>query len=75
MKDKIEVCKFTPEEIEEAVEGLSGLQELIVPWLKSQNYECMGEQDAKDCEKHLMMGKHALALLLEALELQKGSTS
>jgi hypothetical protein len=69
----IEVCKFTTEEIDEAVEGLDGLQQLIVPFLKSQNYENMGEQDAKDCEKHLMMGKHALILLQEALDVQKAA--
>lgn len=70
-ESKIEICTFSDDEIEDAVEGLEGLQHLIVPWFKEQNFEDMGEQDAEDCKKHLMMGKTALILMAEGMDLIK----
>jgi len=41
----MEVVRFTPEEIDEAIEGMDGLQEIIVPLLRKINLEGMAEQD------------------------------
>lgn len=65
-----EVCKFTMEEIAEAIVGLDGLQAIIGPFLLNLNHDGMGREDADQCAKHLMMGKHALNMLLEVMGAQ-----
>lgn len=55
----IEVCKFTSDEIDEAIEGLDGLQRIIVPLLKKQSPD-MAEKDIQQFKRHIMMAKHAL---------------
>ena len=67
----IEICKFTQEEIADAVLGLDGLSKLLPPLLLQQNLDGMGKQDAEECKKHLTMGKHALILLADAMEKTK----
>ena len=44
----IEVTRFTPEEIDEAVDALDVMQKIMTPWFIKQNFEGMGEQDAAD---------------------------
>ena len=59
----IEICAFEPDEIGEAIAGLNGLQDIIVPILKDINYESKSENDALRFQRHIMMGKHALGLM------------
>ena len=66
----MEVVKFTSKEINEAIEGLSGLQEVIVPILKKTNFEGMGEQDIRQFKKHITMAKHALIAMATFIELK-----
>jgi hypothetical protein len=66
----MEVMKFTPKEIDEAIEGLSGLQEVIVPMLIKANFEGMGEQDIQQFKKHITMAKHALIAMAAFIELK-----
>lgn len=68
---RMEVTKFTPEEIDEAIEGLDGLQEIIVPMLRKANYEGMAEQDIQQFKKHITMAKHALIAMGSFLESGK----
>lgn len=65
----MEIVKFTPKEIDEAIEGLDGLQEIIVPMLRKANFEGMAEQDIQQFKKHIMMAKHALIAMGKFLEL------
>jgi hypothetical protein len=72
----IEIAKFSPEEINEAIDSMDALQEIVVPFLKKQNYEGMGEQDIKQFKRHIMLAKHALIAmgdLLESKMKQSGS--
>jgi hypothetical protein len=73
MDGKFEICAFSPEAIEEAIDGLDGLQSIIIPFLLDQNHEGLGESDAEECKKHLMMGKHALILMLEGMNIMAES--
>ena len=64
----MDVVRFTPEEIDEAIEGMDGLQEIIVPLLRKINLEGMAEQDIQQFKKHIMMAKHALIAMGECME-------
>jgi len=64
----MEVARFTPEEIDEAIEGMDGLQEIIVPLLRKINLEGMAEKDIQELKKHIMMAKHALIAMGEYME-------
>jgi NTP pyrophosphatase (non-canonical NTP hydrolase) len=66
--NKLEICQFKPEEIDEVIESLDGLQEIIVPFLTNQNYEGMGERDAEQFQRHIMLAKHALIAMGDLLE-------
>lgn len=66
----MEIVKFTAKEIDEALEGLSGLQEIIVPMLKKLNHEGMAEQDIQQFKKHIKMAKHALVAMAAYIELK-----
>lgn len=70
----IELCKFKPEEIDEAIEGMDGLQKIIVPVLRQQNYEGMAEQDIMQFQRHIMLAKHALIAMGDFLESKMGET-
>jgi hypothetical protein len=65
---KIEICKFDKAEINEAIEGLDGLREIIVPFLRSANYEGMAEQDVQQFKRHITIAKHALIVMGNFLE-------
>lgn len=69
----IEICKFTPEEIEEAVCGLDGLSRILPKQFMRLNVDGQGKEDAEQVRKHLNMGKHALLLLADAMEKMKES--
>lgn len=66
----MEICEFHPEEINETIEALDGLQKLIVPLLRSANYEGMGEEDVQAFIRHIMLAKHAVILMGDFLETQ-----
>jgi len=68
MKDKMEIVEFTKMEIDEAIEGLGGLQEIIVPILRKFNFSGMAEQDIQQFKKHIVMAKHALVAMGNFLE-------
>ena len=64
----LEICAFKPTEIKEAIEGLDGLQKIIVPILmRSSN---MPEQDAQQFVRHIMLAKHTLLAMGNYLESQ-----
>jgi len=67
----MEVVKFTPQEINEAIEGLGALQEIIVPILKKNNFDDMADQDIQQFKKHIMMAKHALIAMAQFLEFNR----
>lgn len=64
----LEICAFKPEEIDDAIEGLDGLQEIIVPMLRKANYEGMAEQDIQQFRRCIMLAKHALIAMGDFLE-------
>lgn len=66
----IEICEFKPEEIDEAIEGLVGLQKIIVPVLMRSS--SMPEQDAQQFVRHIMLAKHALVAMGAYLEVKMG---
>lgn len=64
----IELTKFHPEEINEAIEGLDGLRDIIAPVLRRINGDGMGEQDAQQFVRCLTLAKHALIAMGDFLE-------
>ena len=70
MKDTemLEICRFSPEEINETIERLDGLQGLIVPLLRAENHQGRGKQDAKQFKRDIMLAKHALIAMGDMLE-------
>ena len=66
----IEICEFKPEEIDEAIEGLDGLQKIIVPILMRSS--STPEQDAQQFVRHIMLAKHALVAMGAYLEVKMG---
>lgn len=71
----LEICEFKPEEIDEAIDGLDGLQKIIVPMLRQANYEGMAEQDIQQFQRHIILAKHALIAMGDYLEgKMKGGT-
>jgi hypothetical protein len=68
MDGMLETCEFKPEEIDDAIAGLDGLQNIIVPMLRNANYEGIAEQDILQFQRHIMLAKHALIMMGDALE-------
>ena len=66
--DGVEIVRFTPKEIDEAIEGLDGLQQIIVPILRKSNVDGMAEQDIQQFKRHIMMAKHALIVMGQFIE-------
>ena len=66
----LEICEFKPEEIDDAIDGLDGLQDIIVPLLLKTNHDSMGEQDAETFKRHITLAKHALIMMGNFLEAQ-----
>ena len=65
----IEICQFQPDEIDEAIEGMDGLQEILVPILRRASRNGNGtEQDIKQFQRHVMLAKHALGAMGDLLE-------
>lgn len=64
----IELAKFQPEEIDEAIEGLDGLRDIIAPVLRRINGDGMGEQDVQQFIRQLTLAKHALIAMGGFLE-------
>ena len=64
----IEIAEFSPNEIDEAIEGLDGLQGIIAPFLRSVNEDGMGEQDVQQFVRHITLAKHALIAMSDFLE-------
>lgn len=69
----LEICQFRPEEIDEAIEGMEGLQEILVPVLRKAVGNGNGtEQDIQQFQRHVMLAKHALGALGALLEERMG---
>lgn len=64
----IELAKFHPEELNEAIEGLDGLRDIIAPVLRRINGDGMGEQDVQQFIRCLTLAKHALIAMGDFLE-------
>lgn len=64
----LEIAAFKPEDIDQAIEGLDGLQAIIVPVLRQINHEGVGEQDIQDFLRHITLAKHALIAMGDFLE-------
>lgn len=72
----LEICQFHPEEIGEAVEGLDGLQQILVPLLRKAMKNGNGtEQDIQQFQRHVMLAKHALVAMGDFLEGKMGQAS
>lgn len=72
----LEICQFRPEEIDEAIEGMDGLQEILVPVLRKAMGNGNGtEQDIQQFQRHVMLAKHALVAMGGVLEDQMGQES
>ena len=69
----LEICQFHPEEIGEAIEGMDGLQEILMPVLRNAVGNGNGtEQDIQQFQRHVMLAKHALIAMAGFLEDQMG---
>lgn len=69
----LEICQFRPEEIYEAIEGMDGLQEILVPVLRKAMGNGNGtEQDIQQFIRHVMLAKHALCAMGDLLEERMG---
>ena len=66
----LEICEFKPEEIDDAISGMDGLQQIIVPMLRKANYQGMAEQDIQQFLRHITLAKHALVAMGNFLEGQ-----
>lgn len=64
----LEICKFSPSEIDEAIEGLDGLQQIIEPILRTVNHDGLAEQAVEQFKRHIMLAKHALIAMGDFLE-------
>lgn len=64
----LEICQFKPEEINEAIEGMDELQQIIVPVLRSIEYDGKQEQGIQQFQRHIMLAKHALIAMGDHLE-------
>lgn len=66
----LEICEFKPEEIDDAISGMDGLQQIIVPMLRKANYQGMADQDIQQFLRHITLAKHALLAMGDFLEGQ-----
>jgi hypothetical protein len=64
----VEIVKFTPKEIDEAIECLDGLQQIIVSVLRKSNVDGMAEQNIQLFKRYIMMAKHALIAMGQFIE-------
>lgn len=64
----LEIAEFKPEDIDGAIEGMDGLQQIIVPLLRKANYQGMAEQDIQQFLRHITLAKHALVAMWDYLE-------
>ena len=64
----LEITEFRPEEIDEAIESMDGLQDIIVPILRQINKDGMGEEDIRQFVRHITLAKHALIAMRNFLE-------
>jgi len=64
----LEICEFKPEEIDDAITGMDGLQKIIVPILQKANCKAMAEQDIQQFQRHIILAKHALVAMGDFLE-------
>ena len=72
----LEICQFRPEEVGEAIDGMDGLQEILVPVLRKAVGNGNGtEQDIQQFQRHVMLAKHALAAMGALLEERMGEKS
>jgi hypothetical protein len=65
--DGVEIVKYTPKEIDEAIEGLDGLQQIIVPILR-KSFNGMADHGIQQFKRHIMMAKHALIAMGQFME-------
>lgn len=69
----LEICQFRPEEIGEAIEGMDGLQQVVVPVLRRAMMNGRGtEEDVQQFLRHIMLAKHALIAMGDFLQKQMG---
>lgn len=69
----LEICQFRPEEIDEAIEGMDGLQQILEPVLRRSVINGNGtEQDVRQFQRHVMLAKHALIAMGDFLERRMG---
>ena len=64
----LEIAQFKPEDIDNAIAGMDGLQQIIVPVLRRLNYEGMSEQDIRQFQRDITLAKHALVAMGNYLE-------
>ena len=54
----LEICEFKPQDIDDAISGMDGLQQIIVPMLRKANYQGMAEQDIQQFLRNITLAKH-----------------
>ena len=72
MRRMLEITQFQPEEIDEAIEAMDVLRDIMGPFLRSVNYDGMGEEDVQQMVRHLTLAKHALILMGDFMERMMG---
>lgn len=68
----LEITKFRPEEIDEAIEAMDVLRNIMGPFLRSVNADGMGEEDVRQMVRYLTLAKHALILMGDYIEKMMG---
>lgn len=70
----IEICQFTPEDIGDAIAGLDGLRDILVPVLdRAMDGGHGSREDVQQFIRHLTLAKHALAAMADILERRMGA--
>lgn len=57
---EVTVGGYALEDIERAVQGMTGLEQIIVPLLLEINHEGMGQEDVEEFKLHLQIARDAL---------------
>lgn len=56
---------YALEDIERAAQGMTGLEQIIVPILLEINHEGLGQEDAEEFRLHLQIARDALKFFAE----------
>lgn len=66
--DKYVPIAITKDELEEAYGALLSMIKVFPPWFRKMNFDGRGEEDEKDCERHLEIASKACLSLLAMID-------